>query len=102
MTKEQLITIFGSNEFSNEVRSPYIYLFTGEYPDIARGYYRHNNGNITYVDYDISSSETSAYSLVIEVAKGGKVNVQFDTDDGMAKNLCDDLENDTTVIWERF
>lgn len=102
LTKQKLISIFKSQEFNFEVPNHFIDQFLKEFPEIARGYYFNSYGKITYVDYEISSSYSSPWSLVIEIAFDGSHSITFDDDDGLAKWTIEELDNSKNTAWRRL
>ena len=100
MTREQLINLFNSSDFRERVKRPYIYEFIGEYPEISKGYYE-KDGNKIYIDYSLSSSESSAWSLIITINKDGYMEIRFDTDDGAAKWEIEDRKKEG-YLWRKL
>lgn len=102
LNKQKLISIFKSHKFDFEVPDPYRKLFLGEYPEIAKGYYFNSYGTIIYVDYEISSSYSTSWSLVIEITHDGCCSIKFDDDDGLAKWTIEELDNSKNTAWRRL
>jgi len=91
LTREKLIKIFQSEKFAKKVPSPFLYMFTDEYPPICEGYWE-KDGDVVYTDYDLSSDYSAAFSLIIHFDNDEVTYIQFDDDDGAARWEDQELE----------